>query len=292
MKALARSYVWWPQLTNSIENRVKKTQKMPANAELHMWEFPSNAWERIHVDFAGPFMDMMMSVVIDAYSKWAEVIPMRSITSQRTIEELRHIFARYGVCKQLVSDNGPTFTSEEFANFMKNNGIRHSRSAPFHPSSNGMAERFVGIFKSSLLRGRKEKVDILHKLDNLLLAYRNTPNSTTNESPAMLLMKRSLRSRLDLVKPDLASKVNERQTNVQDSKRNRETRYFELGQAVLACDYSSKKRRWVSGTIIKHLGPLTYLVKISNVVTWKRHIDQLLKAENDELCRRYEEPEW
>nr|XP_039254270.1 uncharacterized protein K02A2.6-like [Styela clava] len=161
MKALARSYVRWPQLTNSIENRVKEcascqeTRKMPANAELHMWEFPSNAWERIHVDFAGPFMDMMFLVVIDAYSKWAEVIPMRSITSQRTIEELRHIFARYGICKQLVSDNGPTFTSEEFANFMKNNGIRHSRSAPFHPSSNGMAERFVGIFKSSLLRGRK-----------------------------------------------------------------------------------------------------------------------------------------
>nr|XP_039263169.1 uncharacterized protein K02A2.6-like [Styela clava] len=235
---------------------------------------------------------MMFLVVIDEYSKWAEVIPMRSITSQRTIEELRHIFARYGICKQLVSDNGPTFTSEEFANFMKNNGIRHPRSAPFHPSSNGIAERFVGIFKSSLLRGRKEKGDILHKLDNFLVAYRNTPHSTTNESPAMLLMKRSLRSRLDLVKPDLASKVNEKQTNVKDSKRNRKTRYFELGQAVLARDYSSKKRRWVSGTIIKHLGPLTYLVKIFNGVTWKRHIDQLLKAENDELCRRYEEPEW
>nr|XP_039252039.1 uncharacterized protein K02A2.6-like [Styela clava] len=113
MKALARSYVWWPQLTNSIENRVKEcascqeTRKMPANAELHMWEFPSNAWERIHVDFAGPFMDMMFLVVIDAYSKWAEVI-LCVLSSQRTIEELRHIFARYGICKQLVSTR-PTF---------------------------------------------------------------------------------------------------------------------------------------------------------------------------------------
>ena len=56
----------------------------------------------------------------------------------------------YGIPTQLVSDNGPQFTSEEFASFMKRNGIKHIRSAPYHPSTNGTAERFVQTFKKAM----------------------------------------------------------------------------------------------------------------------------------------------
>ena len=65
-------------------------------------------------------------------------------TSASIIEKLRKIFATHGVPKNIVSDNGSVFTSEE----MKNN-IRHIRTAPFHPSSNGMAERYVQTFKKN-----------------------------------------------------------------------------------------------------------------------------------------------
>ena len=89
----------------------------------------------------------MFLIVVDAHSKWQEVIQMSSITTSKTVEALQVLFAKYGLPEQLVSDNGPQFTSEDFSQFMRMNGIKHIRSAPYHPSSNGLAECFVQTFK-------------------------------------------------------------------------------------------------------------------------------------------------
>ena len=83
----------------------------------------------------------MFFIVIDAHSKWPEVIPMTSTTAGCTIRELRKLFAAHGLPEQIVSDNGSQFTSAEFASFMKANGIKHIQCSPYHPSSNGAAER-------------------------------------------------------------------------------------------------------------------------------------------------------
>ena len=66
------------------------------------------------------------------------------------IGKLRSLFAAYGIPEELVSDNGPQFTSEEFSVFMKNNGIKHTTSAPYQPATNGAAERMVQILKQAL----------------------------------------------------------------------------------------------------------------------------------------------
>ncbi|RXN16207.1 putative protein K02A2.6-like protein [Labeo rohita] len=147
MKAIARSYVWWPGLDADIELQVKmcqscqQIQKMPSQAPLHPWEWPSKPWERIHVDFAGPCEGHMYLVVVDAHSKWPEVQVMTSATAEKTIEVLRNLFSHYGLPEVLVSDNGPQFVSQEFANFLKANHVKHIRSAPYHPAMNGQAER-------------------------------------------------------------------------------------------------------------------------------------------------------
>ena len=72
---------------------------------------------------------------------------MQTTASTATIHELRPLFASYGLPEQLVSDNGPQFVSDEFQVFLKSNQVKHIRSAPYHPSSNGLAERFVRTFK-------------------------------------------------------------------------------------------------------------------------------------------------
>ncbi len=73
-------------------------------------------------------------IIVDAHSKWPEVIEMNSTTTAATIRELRCLFAAYGLPEQLVSDNGPQFTAADFTTFLKRNGVRHIRSAPYHPS--------------------------------------------------------------------------------------------------------------------------------------------------------------
>ena len=71
-------------------------------------------------------------MIVDAFLKCPEVNEMNSSTTTKTIEALRHVFAIRGLPEQLVSDNGAQFVSNEFSHVMKENGIKHLRSAPYH----------------------------------------------------------------------------------------------------------------------------------------------------------------
>ncbi|GFW04090.1 uncharacterized protein K02A2.6 [Trichonephila clavipes] len=103
MKAIARSYCYWQGIDASIANFVQNcsaciaTRNEPARINRHPWEWPNGPWQRIHVDYAGPFMGKMFFVVSDAYSKLIEVIPMKNITASFTIHHLRILFAHYGI---------------------------------------------------------------------------------------------------------------------------------------------------------------------------------------------------
>ena len=123
---------------------------------------------------------------------------MPNVTSETTIEKLRDMFARYGLPERLVSDNGPQFTSSEFATFMKRNGIKHILVAPYHPRSNGQAERFVQTFRQFFKAEGKTSASLKSNLARFLFSYRTTPNSTTGQTPAELFFSRRLRTRLDL----------------------------------------------------------------------------------------------
>ena len=98
----------------------------------------------------------MLFVLVDTHSKWPEVFSMSTTTTNVTIEVLRKIFAAHGLPKQLVSDNYPQFTSDDFAVFMKENGVQHIRTAPYHPVSNGLAERFVQSVKMALKASERD----------------------------------------------------------------------------------------------------------------------------------------
>lgn len=102
------------------------------------------------MDYAGPFLGKMFLVVVDSHSKWMDVYPTNTASSQGTIEKLRQSFSVHGLPQMLVSDNATCFTSAEFAEFMRRNGVKHVTSAPFHPSSNGLAERAVQTFKEGM----------------------------------------------------------------------------------------------------------------------------------------------
>ena len=139
MKSLARTIVWWPDMDREIEERVcqcnecQRVQSSPPLAPLHSWEWPLKPWSRVHCDFAGPFLGYMFFVVIDAHSKWIEAHQMSSITSTVTIRHLRDIFSQHGLPETIVTENGTSFVSEEFKQFLEENGISHIRSSPYHP---------------------------------------------------------------------------------------------------------------------------------------------------------------
>ncbi|XP_046868366.1 uncharacterized protein K02A2.6-like [Drosophila willistoni] len=156
IKALARSYVWWPNIDAEIELIVKKcipckqNRNYHSEAPVHHWESAKRPWSRVHIDFTGPFQGKTFFLVVDFYSKWLEVAVVSSTSTAATIKVLRQLFATHGLPDQLVSDNGTAFTSEEFKSFLHNNLIRHIRSALFQPTTNGQAERMVQTTKNYL----------------------------------------------------------------------------------------------------------------------------------------------
>ena len=93
------------------------------------------------------------------------------------------------------------FISEDYKNYLKLNGISDIKTAPYHPSSNGPVERYVQTFKT-MLKKATEFGDVNEKVDRLLFSYRTTPHSVCGVTPAGLLMKRRLRTRLDILRPN------------------------------------------------------------------------------------------
>ncbi|XP_032075671.1 uncharacterized protein K02A2.6-like, partial [Thamnophis elegans] len=145
MKALARSYVWWPLLDTEIAAHVGRcttcqlSRPNPPAGPAREWEAPRGPWSRLHIDFAGPFHGQNFLVVVDAYSRWVELVLMGSTTAESTVRALRKMFATHGLPDVVVSDNGPQFTSTTFQEFLAEQGIRHAPIAPYHPASNGRA---------------------------------------------------------------------------------------------------------------------------------------------------------
>ncbi|XP_026569428.1 uncharacterized protein K02A2.6-like, partial [Pseudonaja textilis] len=149
MKALARSYVWWPGMDAQIADWVsscqpcQETRAAPPAATPTRWESASAPWSRLHIDLAGPVHGRTFLVVVDSYSKWIDVALLPMTTTQAVVKALTRLFVTHGLPDTLVSDNGPQFTSCEFSMYVANLGIRHVLTAPFHPASNGMAEGAV-----------------------------------------------------------------------------------------------------------------------------------------------------
>ena len=146
MKGPARAVVWWPNIDHDIERAVKhcdtcqRDRPNPPLAPLHTCEWPRKPWSRVHVDYAGPFLDHMFLISIDAHSKWIEVYNTGKLsTAEITIRKCREAFVAHGLPDAIVSDNGPCFTSSKFQDFLNSNGIRHITVAPYHPASNGLA---------------------------------------------------------------------------------------------------------------------------------------------------------
>ena len=106
----------------------------------------------------------------------------------------------------MVSDNGPQFVSEEFKYFLRGLDIKHTLCPPYHPASNGLAEKHVQTFKRMFIKYEGSQ-QLSHKVSDILFKYRNLPHSTTGKTPAELFLKRPPRTVLSLIKPCVAARA-------------------------------------------------------------------------------------
>ena len=98
----------------------------------------------------------MYLIIVDAFSKWAEVKKMKNITASETIKAFNEYFCTWGLPFKLVTDNVPTLTPELFADFFKRNGNRFIKTTSYHPATNGAAENTVKTFNAKFELNRDE----------------------------------------------------------------------------------------------------------------------------------------
>lgn len=252
-------------------------QNMPESAPIHLWEPASKPWSRLHLDHAGPFQNKLYLIIVDAYSKWVEAVPVSSTSSTVTIEKLRIIFATHGLPEIVVTDNASGFKSEEFGVFLQKNNIRKLHSAPFHPATNGLAERNVQTFKNALkkmLETNVSKDSIQTLISRFLFSYRITPHSITGISPAEALMKRKLNNVFSMLQPSQDRKA--RMMVTKNRQCDKKTRSFEVGEVVWVRNYANGPK-WIKGVVEKLNGPASYEVLVNGNMV-HRHVDQVRRS--------------
>ncbi|KAK3085333.1 hypothetical protein FSP39_001659 [Pinctada imbricata] len=186
----AKLSVWWPGLSQDIENLVRNCEFCNINKgkqrsePLKTTTLPSRPWVRIGADLCD-FDGKNYLVVMDYFSRFLEIAYLDAITSDHVIGKLKNMFSRWGIPEQLVSDNGTQFTSKSFKDFAQSYGFQQIFSSPHYPQANGEAEIAVKIAKRIL-----KQPDIFLAL----MAYRSTPISATGKSPSELLMGRRIRT--------------------------------------------------------------------------------------------------
>lgn len=194
---------------------------------------------------------------------------MKTTTAESVIERFRDCFARYGLPKLLVTDNGSPFCSRTFSEFLFKNGVNHNTSPPYHPATNGIAENAVRNFKRGVSKILEQNRGITFEtaMNRYLFHYRNTVHTVTANTPSSLAFKHKVRTRLDLLL--------EKEHSKPSHEVSKEVKKLKVGEAVYCRDYRiPNKKTWVRAIIDEVIGDRVYLCKITNEdMVWKRHLD-------------------
>lgn len=287
--SLAKSLVYWPNLNSDIINLVDnceiclKHRVSNAKEPLMPHEILPLPWQKIGIDLF-EFQRKVYMLVVDYYSKYIEIALLNSgFSSKKLTTELKSIFARHGIPKILVSDNGPPFSSSEFNYFCKTWNIEHVLSSPYTPRSNGLAERSVQTIKRLLKKSLESNSDPYIALLN----YRSTPNFTSY-SPAELLMNRKLRTkiptnfenlrpvRVDDQKVNMAFKNNAKKMKKYFNRTTKPLKEVKNGENVYYKKFP--KSIWYPGVVMEKCSePRSYLIQGENNQVYRRNRQHIMK---------------
>ena len=174
-KKRAREILFWPGLAQDIQDAVNKCsvcnslKSHQPKESLKPHIVPDRPWQMVGTDMF-EFESRTYLATVNYYSGFFELDYLSSTKSASVITKLKSQFARHGTPDKFISDNGPQFSSDEFENFERTWGFKHTTSSPHYPQSNGMAERTVQTAKGILPKAQLDRQDPYLAL----LVYRNT----------------------------------------------------------------------------------------------------------------------
>ena len=178
MKSLMRSYVHWPNMNKDIENTGKSCKGCTLAAKappikFNPWPKTDLPWFRIHTEFTGPLEGYYYLIVVDSFLKWPEVHRCKNPTIEIMIKFLHELFAK----AVETLDNRSQFMSGEFSDFCETYQIEHIMISPYHPRSNGQAQRFVDTLKKARATQAEKPSNDFFKYTGLHLITKHQPHN-------------------------------------------------------------------------------------------------------------------
>ncbi|XP_048252566.1 uncharacterized protein K02A2.6-like [Haliotis rufescens] len=283
----ARDILFWPKMSNDITSLVLNCsvclERRNSNPKepLISHDIPSRPWQTVATDlFLWDTHDFV--VVVDYYSRYFEVCKLPSTKSTTVINALKDVFARHGIPDKVISDNGPQYSSQDFAQFAEKWDFVHETSSPRYAQSNGLAEKTVQtikrIFSKAKTDGRDPHIGILE--------YRTTPMEA-NLSPSQLLMGRRLRSTLPCTQHQLlpGSVDHSQYQKVLQASRRKQKHYYDTAAKPLlplktgeAIRVRQHNNLWTPAVVTKQHNSRSYTVRTGDGAEYRRNRRHLLRT--------------
>lgn len=258
MRRNLREKVWWPCMDRDVIEKIEECagcaavrSQMPPEPMFRK-EMPDRAWQQIAIDFFSAKECATFLVVIDYYSRFLQVVEMKSTTATKTVDALEAIFLDHTYPECIRSDNGPPFSSEEFANYCSIKNIKLVRTIPYWPQMNGLVERVNQGILRALRIAKATNTDWRKALKEHVYIYNTTPHSVTEKAPMELLTGRPVKDLLPSLRTDPAwnrdesvrdkDAIRKMQGKIYaDQRRHAKTSKIEVGDEVMIKNFNSGK---------------------------------------------------
>ena len=265
----ARDVLFWPGMSSEITDVVtacsvcSEYQARQQKEPLMTYKIPKTPWTLVGQDLFSYRGDDYL-VTVDFYSDYFELDHLSDTTAVTVVEATKAHFSRHGIA-DMVTDNGPQYTSQEFDKFARQWEFTHSTSSPLYSQGNGKSESAVKIAKSIIKKAKRDSKDLYISL----LEWRNTP-SKDGASPSQKLSSRRTRTTLPtsetLYHPEIVDHVAD---NIK-LRRQKAKEYYdkdakplpelEVGEQI-RLQPQNPRQPWSQGSCIGKVGPRSYLVQ-------------------------------
>ena len=286
----AREHVFWPGMNKEVKEWIqtceacREFEQTPCKETLISHEIPDSPWQKIAADLF-TFKNKEYLVTVCYRSNFWEIDRLYNTKSSTVIKKLKAHLARYGIPKQLVTDNGPQFVSDEFRKFTEGWGIEHTTTSPHHSQANGKCEAAVKVAKRMLRKTTKSGEDQYLALLNV----RNVPTQGVDSSPAQRLLGRRTRTLLPTTQSLLEPRnpVNPHESVHLRSNQERQAKYYNRtardlpilkpGDTVRMKPFALGQKSWDKAEVTRRLDERSYEVQSAGT-TFRCNRQHLVKT--------------
>ncbi|UYV81732.1 hypothetical protein LAZ67_20002148, partial [Cordylochernes scorpioides] len=189
---------WFPSMKRYVRRHVAMCleclfNKVPSGKQqgfLHPIKSGKRPFSIVHMDHVGPFVrstkgNQELLVIVDNLTRFVRLSPVRNTSTQNVLKVIKSFVNDFGLPDKIISDRGSCFTSRQFEEFCRGNGIHHTLNSTKHPQGNGMVERVnrtvLSTIATSIEDPRRKDWDL--KIKEVERDLNNAVNKTTNKTP-------------------------------------------------------------------------------------------------------------